>query len=106
MKNKILTIITGLLLTGTSVFAQMVLDNNGYVGLGTATPTAVLDVIGLTDDDAVAGETSGTGVGVYGKNTSSGNIGYLGDSFYGVYGYSPGGYAGYFQGDAWITYNT
>ena len=52
----------------------------------------------------VYGETS-AGSGVYGKNTSTGDYGFLGSSGYGVYGYSSGGYAGYFQGNVYVTGN-
>jgi hypothetical protein len=43
--------------------------------------------------------------GVRGLNSGSGNSGYLGGSDYGVYGYSDDGYAGYFNGNVYVTEN-
>jgi hypothetical protein len=48
-------------------------------------------------NSVIKGENTGTGYGVYGKHNSSGNFGYLGSLYYGVYGNSTGLYAGYFN---------
>jgi hypothetical protein len=72
--------------------------NHGYIG---------------SQDYGVFGQ-SGSGTGVYGKNTEyegygvygkhqhSGNYGYLGNRWYGVYGYSYG-FAGFFEGEVQVT---
>ena len=103
---KRLVIIVIILLSGSLVFAQdLTIDSDGKVGIGTPIPSARLEVEGLINDDGVASYTSGTGISVYGENSTSGNFGFLGDLGYGVYGYSISGYAGYFQGDMRVTGN-
>jgi len=46
---------------------------------------------------------SGTDAGVFGEHSDSGNYGFLGKSGAGVYGYGDTGFAGYFDGDAYIS---
>jgi len=78
-----------------------------------------LNLSGIVSDpnSVIKGENTGTGYGVYGKQNSSGNYGYLGSSNCGVYGYntaltgygvygnSTGYYGGYFNSN-YNHYNT
>ncbi|UCE18189.1 MAG: hypothetical protein JSV84_15220 [Gemmatimonadota bacterium] len=88
------------------------------VGIGTTEPESDLHVIG--NSYAVKGENDESygclghslpgiptdwRVGVYGKNTISGNYGYIGGPFYGVYGNSSDSYAGFFMGDVYVKDN-
>jgi hypothetical protein len=110
MKITLLFSIAGLMLIGATVFADDVsIDSNGNVTTN-VNSSGNLEVTGASAEKAVVGLSSGSGgTGVEGKNITYGNYGILG-GFYssydvGVYGYSTGGYAGYFQGDAWVTGN-
>jgi len=86
--NKIFTIILGILLVSSSVFAaDVAINSNGNLDIGTSNPNGKLEVISEPDRSGVIGETSGTGIGVWGINSTSGG----------------GGYAGYFEGDARVT---
>jgi hypothetical protein len=128
MKNTLFLFIAGLLFMGLNVYAQddVSIDSDGNVTTGVSNTYANFEVIGASAENAILGLTSGTGAsgvvgvnsdsdfigllgtdntGAYGGDFSSGNYGELGTEFYGVYGYSPSGYAGYFQGDARITGN-
>ncbi|MBW8039572.1 MAG: tail fiber domain-containing protein [Planctomycetes bacterium] len=61
----------------------------GDVGIGTTSPQTKLDVEGLSDTDAIIkGTNTGSGYGVSGEHTNSGNYGYLGTVSSGVYGSS------------------
>lgn len=91
---------------------------NDSVGIGTSTPTAKLHVVGPSAQGEMGGalfgvcgsHTStlntgslGTNVyGAYGRHNASGNYGFLGSATEGVYGYSSAGFAGYFDGKAYI----
>ena len=124
MKNILFIVIAGLFVMGGSVFADDVsIDSDGNVTTGVSNTYGNLEVTGESAEHAIIGTTSGTGaVGVIGWNTDnnyvgllgasdagahgeddSGNYGKLGTEFYGVYGNSPSGYAGYFEGDARVT---
>ena len=107
MKKAIMVLIAGLLLVGSNVLAQDVaIDSSGNLSIGTSNSYGNLKVTGESGEHAVAGETSGTGAaGVYGKSTTSNNIGALGTDVYGVYGNSATGNAGYFEGNARVTGN-
>jgi len=87
--------------------------NNSYlggdVGIGTVSPDAKLHAVttgtsragyfrinnASNDSSALYAETNGTGEGVYGQHSSSGNFGYLGSDFCGVGGYSQTNYGVY-----------
>ncbi len=104
MRKIIVLLISSILLLSLNVFAQdMYIDTNGNVGIGTTNPTAGLEVEPGPNIDGVVGYSTGTGISIYGENKTSGNYGYIGGPGYGVYGYSVGGYAGFFQGNARVT---
>jgi hypothetical protein len=107
MKRGILILIAGLLLISHNVFADDVsIDSSGNVKTGVSNSNAELEVTGGSGEGGILGTASGTGAsGVYGVNTSYGDYGILGYYGYGVYGYSPSGWAGYFQGNARVTGN-
>jgi hypothetical protein len=106
MKREFILLIMFLLLSSLPVSAQdMLIDENGNVGIGTMNPSARLEVVGPANGEGVVGLISGTGTGVYGENTTTGNYGLLGNNYYGVFGYSSNSYAGYFSGDARVTGN-
>jgi hypothetical protein len=48
---------------------------------------------------------SGDSAGVYGVGPNPGNFAHLGSSLYGIYASADSGYAGYFDGDAWVDQN-
>ena len=88
MKTKVMSLIIGLLLVSTSVFAQqndVFIDLNGDIELG-ADAQGRLEVQGDNNRDGIVGVTGGTGKAIYGRNDDQ-------------------GYAGYFQGHAEITGN-
>ena len=59
MKIRILILIAGFLILGSNVLAEMYLDSNGNVGIGTTTPTAKLDVAGTIKGSVFEGDGSG-----------------------------------------------
>ena len=103
--KKLLVMLSGiLLLFGANALADDVsIDSSGNVTTGVSS-SGNLEVTGASAEKAIVGQSSGTGgSGVYGINTTSGSYGYLGRDSYGVYGYNPAGWAGYFYGNARIT---
>lgn len=107
MKKAILFLILGILVIEVNVFADDVfIDSDGNVETGVSNTNANLEVTGASAEDAINGSTSGTGAAaVYGIRTDNNNYGMLGYDNHGVYGYSLLGYAGYFEGDTYITGN-
>ena len=108
--NTSVLIIIMLLLSALNVFADDVsIDKDGNISTNVQRE-ANLEVTGASSEIAVVGFASGTGgIGVLGGNDTYGNWGGLG-GFYntfdvGVFGLSNSGYAGYFQGNTWITGN-
>ncbi|MDH4028455.1 MAG: hypothetical protein OEU95_06475, partial [Nitrospirota bacterium] len=107
MVQKILVFAAGLLVIGSSLFAQDILiDTDGNLTTGTSNSDGNLKVIGASGEHGIVGETAGTGAaGVIGINTDSNSYGAIGSDQYGVYGNSSSGYAGYFQGNVSISGN-
>jgi hypothetical protein len=70
----------------------MIIDHYGRVGIGEDEPWAKFLVVGDDSGPAIVGDNF-SNYGVYGWSGTS----------YGVYGKSPGGYAGYFEGNVFIT---
>jgi hypothetical protein len=82
----------------TAGTSRLMINSSGNVGIGTTSPTYVLDVI--SDTNSIHGRTTGDSTyGVYGDANGSG-YGLLGSSTSGcaIYTYTPSGYAGYFVG--------
>jgi len=107
MKKIKMIFMAGLLLISLNVFADDVsIDSNGNVKTGVSNSNAELEVTGGSGEGGILGTTSGTGAtGVTGTNTTYNNFGVLGSDWYGVYGYSLDGYAGYFMGNTRVTGN-
>jgi hypothetical protein len=106
--------------------AGLIYYNSGKVGVGTATPTGQLHVVGSTGVGTIRGENDGTGAaivgwsrassgltyGTYGQAHSTGGYGALGwatnttGTTIGVYGQSdsPSGFAGLFKGGQFGVY--
>jgi len=109
MKKTILIVITGILLLSFNVFAQddVSINSSGNVTTGVTNVDGNLEVEGASGEDAIVGRANDTGAAaVYGAHNTAGtidNYGILGDDNYGVFGHSPGGYAGYFEGDVYVT---
>jgi hypothetical protein len=106
MTKGILILMAGLLLISLNVFAQddVSIDSSGKTTTGVTNTNGHLEVTGPSGKSSIVGSASGTGAsGVYGIN--NGNYGILGYDSYGVYGYSLGSWAGYFQGNARVTGN-
>lgn len=107
MKIRIVVLFVLFLLAASNVLADDVsIDSSGNVKTGVSNTNAELEVTGGSGEGGILGSASGTGAsGVYGINTTYGNYGTLGYDTIGVFGYSPSGYAGYFQGNAKVTGN-
>ena len=89
--------------SGTGVYGV----SSSYYGVYGYTSTGYAGVFGTGNHNGVVGTTaSGTDSGVFGKNTGAG-IGAAGISVSGngVYGASTSGYAGFFQGNVYVTGN-
>jgi hypothetical protein len=92
--------------TGSNAAPIFTVLNNGFVGIGTATPGDRLHVDGGSNSAIFAISTGGTGVagasttgnGVRGHSTSYFGVWGSSHSSYGVYGSSVSGYAGFFSG--------
>jgi hypothetical protein len=76
----------------TAVFGYQLGNGNGVMGQNAAGGLGVYGV-------------SSSGTGVVGYSQAGGAIGRLGDPQYAVYGEKPGGYAGYFDGNAYFSGN-
>jgi hypothetical protein len=101
--------------SGNGVYGHNVTNGNvGYLGTsgngvyGYNTPSGNYGYLGSTSYGVYGQGHNSNTYGVYGKNDAviGGTYGYLGGSFYGVYGYSGVigfGYAGYFEGNVYVT---
>ena len=110
---------------GTDTSGAYGVGDDGDGVAGTASDGSYAGVRGTHSANGNFGYLGGASYAVYGKNITSGNSGYIGSSAYGVYGNSPSGrgvygyslngngvygssyngYAGYFNGNVYVTSN-
>lgn len=98
-------------LGSTSRQERVRITEDGSVGIGIASPSNALHVIGRGRfSDGLSVESGGIfstysgGNGVEGYGSSAFGIGVLGEGFYGIYGTADnGGYGGYFNGNVFTT---
>jgi len=109
MKRIMLILMTSVLMLSLNVFAQddVSIDSSGNVTTGVTNVDGNLEVEGASGEDAIVGRANDTGAAaVYGEHRTEGGVdsyGILGDDTYGVFGTSKNGFAGYFDGDTYVT---
>jgi hypothetical protein len=86
----------GLNATGSTIYALYYAENNN-VGNGYGLAAGMNSTSASALSYGVYGFNNGLGYGVWGRNTSSSNNGYLGGTSYGVYGTAAAGYGGMFK---------
>ncbi len=102
-RTLLVLLVVVLLIVAPAIANDVTIDSTGNIATGTSAG-GNLEVTASSGEHGIVGITDGTGApGVSRENTTFGNYGRLGDYAYGVYGYSPDNYAGYFQGNTKVT---